>query len=125
MLGSEAFAHVRALRLGPARHVPALADTELGARVERLRVPVDRDVHSGEGGIWGFGPDDIWAAGTAGQVAHWDGGAWRSVRHQPIGAPYLHQFHAVHGSPSAGVFVVGQVLGAEGNHGIIFKHEAQ
>jgi uncharacterized protein (TIGR02996 family) len=43
VLGSEAFLGVRALRLGPARHLSALAGTELGARIERLRVPVDRD----------------------------------------------------------------------------------
>lgn len=43
VLGSEAFPNVRALRLGPARHLSALVGTDLGARIERLRVPVDRD----------------------------------------------------------------------------------
>jgi len=43
VLGGEAFPRVRALRLAPARHVEALAGTALGARIERLRVPVDRD----------------------------------------------------------------------------------
>jgi hypothetical protein len=75
--------------------------------------------------IWGSAPDDIWAAGSAGQIAHWDGSAWHSVRHQTIGAPYLQRFHAIHGSSSGGIWAVGQVLGAEGNHGIIFKRQAQ
>jgi len=43
VLGSEAFPEVRALRLGPARHLASLVGTALGARIERLRVPVDRD----------------------------------------------------------------------------------
>jgi len=81
------------------------------------------DVIGDLGAIWGSDPSDVWAAGSAGQIARWDGSAWRSVRHQQIGAPYLQQFHAIHGS-STSVWAVGQVLGAEGNHGIIYRREA-
>lgn len=37
--------------------------------------------------VWGPAPDDLWAAGSAGSIAHWEGRSWKEVAHQPIGAP--------------------------------------
>jgi hypothetical protein len=27
-------------------------------------------------GLWGFGPNDVWAVGDFGTLAHWDGARW-------------------------------------------------
>jgi hypothetical protein len=70
--------------------------------------------------VWGSAPDDLWGAGGAGAIAHFDGDSWDEVAHQKIGAPYLRQFVAVHGSASGDVWVVGQELGEGGSTGLIW-----
>ncbi|MDF2691943.1 MAG: Type fimbrial biosis protein PilY1, partial [Labilithrix sp.] len=30
--------------------------------------------------IWGSSKDDVWAAGAAGIILHWDGAAWTSIK---------------------------------------------
>jgi hypothetical protein len=72
--------------------------------------------------VWGVGEGDIWAAGSAGQIAHFDGSRLVSVRHQVIGSPYLMTFRAMHGSSANDVWVVGNILGATGNRGVIFHY---
>jgi len=70
--------------------------------------------------VWGNSADDLWAAGGAGSIAHYDGESWDEVAHQKIGAPYLRQFVAVHGTASGDVWVVGQELGEGGSTGLIW-----
>lgn len=72
--------------------------------------------------VWGPAPDDLWAAGGAGSIAHYDGESWDEVAHQKIGAPYLRQFVAIHGTSSTDVWVVGQELGESGSTGLIYRH---
>jgi hypothetical protein len=70
--------------------------------------------------VWGPAPDDLWAAGGAGAIAHYDGESWDQLAHQEIGAPFLRQFVAVHGTSSADVWIVGQELGESGSTGLIY-----
>lgn len=70
--------------------------------------------------VWGTAPDDLWAAGSAGSIARYDGESWDEIGHQKIGAPYLRQFAAVHGTSSADVWVVGQELGENGSTALIW-----
>ncbi|MCA9620589.1 MAG: hypothetical protein KC731_16315 [Myxococcales bacterium] len=64
--------------------------------------------------LWGSSSDDIWGVGTPGGVIHYDGSEWTEEGHQEIGAPYLRQFHAVHGSGQGDVWIVGTELGDGG-----------
>jgi hypothetical protein len=73
--------------------------------------------------VWGATPDDLWAAGSAGSIAHWDGASWNEVTHQEIGAPYLRQFLAIHGSSATDIWAVGQQLGQSGSTGIIYHYQ--
>lgn len=34
---------------------------------------------NGAWGIWGFGPNDVWAAGTRDSLTHWDGVEWTPI----------------------------------------------
>ena len=70
--------------------------------------------------VWGPAPNDLWAAGSAGAIAHYDGRAWRQVTHQPIGAPYLRSFLAVHGTSATDVWAVGRELGQGGSTALIY-----
>lgn len=70
--------------------------------------------------VWGRAPDDLWAAGGAGSIAHFDGDAWDEVAHQEIGAPYLRQFVAVHGTAEGDVYVVGHQLGESGSTPLVW-----
>jgi hypothetical protein len=72
--------------------------------------------------VWGPAPDDLWAAGTAGAIAHFNGTSWTQVAHQPIGAPDLRQFVAVHGTSTTDVWAVGYQLGEGGSTGILYHH---
>lgn len=57
-----------------------------------------------------------------GLIAHYDGHSWQGVTHQPIGAPYLRKFVAVHGTSSGDVWAVGQQLGQGGSTALIYHH---
>jgi hypothetical protein len=72
--------------------------------------------------VWGPAPDDLFAVGSAGAIAHFNGSSWEQLAHQTIGAPYLRQFVAVHGSSSSDVWAVGRQLGEGGSTGIIYHH---
>ena len=61
------------------------------------------------------------AAGSAGAIAHHDGSSWKEVDHQEIGAPYLRQFLAVHGSSADEVWIVGRQLGERGSSALIYR----
>jgi hypothetical protein len=69
--------------------------------------------------VWGTGPDQIWAGGSPGVIARYDG-SWDTITQQQIGAPYLRQMHAVHGSSATDVWVVGTQLGEGGAKGLIY-----
>jgi hypothetical protein len=86
-------------------------------------VELDRDFVGDLGAVWGPAADDLWAVGSAGAIAHFDGDAWHQVAHQRIGAPYLRQFVAVHGSSSTDVWAVGHQLGEGGGAGIVYHYE--
>ncbi|MBT8494421.1 MAG: hypothetical protein KJO07_15300 [Deltaproteobacteria bacterium] len=73
--------------------------------------------------VWGPEPDDLWAAGTAGSVARYNGSSWNEVRHQRIGAPYLQQLVAIHGSSATNIWAVGTQLGEGGGQGLIFRYQ--
>jgi hypothetical protein len=62
------------------------------------------------------------AAGSAGSIAHYDGASWTEVTHQTIGAPYLREFVAVHGSAADDVWAVGRQLGEGGSTPIIWHY---
>lgn len=68
--------------------------------------------------VWGIG-DTIWAAGSPGAIIKFDGD-WESLAMQRIGAPYLQQMVAVHGSSANDVWVVGHQLGEGGSTGLIY-----
>lgn len=72
--------------------------------------------------VWGAAPNDLWGVGTAGSISHYDGTRWREIRHQRIGSPELQLLTAVHGSSSNDVWMVGRVLGANGNGPLVFHH---
>jgi len=35
-------------------------------------------------GIWGFGPNDVWAAGGRDELVHWDGAEWTAVEENDV-----------------------------------------
>lgn len=84
---------------------------------------IDLDAGGGDGQVWGPAPDNLWAAGSAGAIAHYDGDSWTQVAHQRIGAPYLRQFFAVHGTSSTDVWAVGQQLGEGGFTALIYHYQ--
>lgn len=57
-------------------------------------------------GIYGFGPDDIWAVGDAGGlgalITHWDGGAWRTWKLEQY-----ERLFAIWGTSSSNLYAVG------------------
>ena len=73
--------------------------------------------------VWGPSADDVWAAGGAGSIAHYNGTKWTEVTHQKIGAPYLRQFLAIHGSSPTNIWAVGHQLGEGGATPLIFHYE--
>ncbi len=73
--------------------------------------------------VWGPSPDDLWAAGSAGSIAHYNGSKWTELTHQKIGAPYLRQFTAIHGSSSSNIWIVGYQLGEGGSTPQIYRYE--
>jgi hypothetical protein len=75
--------------------------------------------------VWGPAPDDLWGVGGAGSIAHYDGESWDEVAHQDIGAPYLRQLSAVHGSSSEDVWVVGVELGEGGTTPLVYHRGEQ
>ncbi len=86
-------------------------------------VPLSDDFVGDLAAVWGPAPDDLWAAGTAGSIAHYNGSSWKEVTHQKIGAPYLRQFVAVHGSSSSNIWAVGHQLGEGGAKSIVYHYE--
>lgn len=63
----------------------------------------DHDTRAGVlWGLWGSGPEDVFAVGDAGLVLHWDGRCWTS---EPSGTRL--PLHAVCGSAAGTVFAVG------------------
>ena len=52
-------------------------------------------------GVWGSGPNDVWAVGSGGTIIHWDGKDWTST---PTGS--MNTFHAVWGSGPTDVWAV-------------------
>jgi hypothetical protein len=52
-------------------------------------------------GIWGTGPNDVFAVGPMGDVVHWDGRSWFNML-----AP-KHQWNAVWGTSATNVYAVG------------------
>jgi len=64
--------------------------------------------------LWGLAPDDLWGVGTPGGILHYDGTRWSEVAHQQIGAPYLRDFHGVHGSDQGDVWIIGTQMGEDG-----------
>jgi hypothetical protein len=52
-------------------------------------------------GLWGRGPNEVWAVGANGAVIRWDGTAWGTVRRAP------HDVYAVWGSTAGEVWIVG------------------
>lgn len=53
-------------------------------------------------GIWGSAADDIWAAGQAGVVIHWNGTAWT-----PVTSPTTQDLYAIGGSSISNLWFVG------------------
>jgi hypothetical protein len=74
--------------------------------------------------IWGTSSSDIWGVGSFGQIARYSGSRWTSVAAQEIGAPYLQQLVAVHGSSPDDVWIVGHQLGDGGPKGLIYHRSA-
>ncbi|MCK5805605.1 MAG: hypothetical protein KAI66_22425 [Lentisphaeria bacterium] len=70
--------------------------------------------------VWGVAPDDLWFAGDFGEIVHYNGSTFREIDRQALGSPYLKQYHDIHGSSADDVWIVGGVLGAEGNYGVIY-----
>ncbi len=94
------------------------------ARIVDIMVRVERGPGVGLARVvWDPSPDDLWAVGSAGAIAHYDGKSWRQVAHQQIGAPYLRLFLAVHGTSSTDVWAVGQQLGDGGSTGLIYHYQ--
>ncbi|MGB8224629.1 MAG: hypothetical protein WCF10_18710 [Polyangiales bacterium] len=91
-----------------------------GARWETLETS---DFVGDLAAAWGPAPDDLWAAGSAGAIAHYDGNSWTEVAHQEIGAPYLRLFLAMHRTSSTDIWAVGQQLGAGGSTGLIYRYQ--
>jgi hypothetical protein len=54
-------------------------------------------------GLWGSGPNDIWAVGSEGAIIHWNGSAWSSSASGTTG-----QLFDVWGSGPSDVWVVGR-----------------
>ncbi len=69
--------------------------------------------------VWGPAANDLWAAGTAGAIAHWNGSSWAEVAAQKIGSPYLQELVSIHGTSSSDVWVVGHQLGQGGSTPLI------
>jgi hypothetical protein len=70
--------------------------------------------------VWGPSAGELWAAGGAGSISRYDGSGWSELTHQEIGAPYLRQLTAVHGSSSSDVWIIGRQLGEDGVTGLIY-----
>ena len=45
--------------------------------------------------VWGPSPDDLWAVGSAGAIAHYDGNSWRQVALQNLPHGLLTEFRCV------------------------------
>ena len=54
-------------------------------------------------GVWGSGPDDVWAVGDRGTIVHWDGGRWSSI---PSGT--TQRLVSVWGSGPSDIWAVGE-----------------
>jgi hypothetical protein len=54
-------------------------------------------------GLWGFGPDDVWAAGSFDGLSHWNGSTWTAADEEEVEESY----NAVWGSASDHVIAVG------------------
>jgi hypothetical protein len=52
-------------------------------------------------GLWGSGPGDVWAVGSTGQLAHFDGGTWGALPAPTTG------FSGVFGADATDVWAVG------------------
>jgi hypothetical protein len=67
-------------------------------------------IMGGASGLWGFGAGDLWAVGSFGTLAHWDGAGWTDTT--PIdNANFLPGGESVWGAASDDVWAVGD-LGA-------------
>jgi hypothetical protein len=71
---------------------PADAGVEAGpcspAGICRTAIPVDERVSLAS--VWGSGPSDVWAVGTAGTILHYDGAKWEKadLDAQDAGSPF-------------------------------------
>jgi hypothetical protein len=70
---------------------------------EMVESPVTSDLY----GIFGFGPNDIWAVGDASTVLHWDGASWSKVATPFDGATDKPRLLSVWGSSPGDVWIAG------------------
>jgi hypothetical protein len=70
--------------------------------------------------VWGASPGEVWAAGSAGSISRWDGSSWDELAHQEIGAPYLRQWIAMHGSSPDDIWLIGRQLGEGGSKALVY-----
>lgn len=84
---------------------------------------IETDMVGDGSAVWGATPDDLWAVGSPGSFAHWDGDAWEERAHQEIGAPYLRQLVAIHGSSATNIWAVGAELGEGGATPLVFHYD--
>src|SRR6476659_1535743 len=64
------------------------APMDSGASRVRAWSAVNSPTTEGLFGIWGSGPDDVWAVGgsfSKGTIVHWDGSSWSTVPCPPSG----------------------------------------
>lgn len=74
-----------------------------GKKLEIVKSPVVADLR----GVFGFGPDDVWAVGEASTVLHWDGAVWTKLATPFDDASDRPMLHAVWGSSPSDVWIVG------------------
>jgi hypothetical protein len=84
---------------------------------------IETDMVGDGSAVWGASPDDLWAVGSPGSFAHYDGDSWDERAHQDIGAPYLRQLVAIHGSSATNIWAVGAELGEGGSTPLIFHYD--
>lgn len=83
---------------------------------------IETDFVGDASAVWGASPDDLWAVGGAGSMSHYDGDSWEERAHQEIGAPYLQQLVAIHGSSASNIWAIGQELG-EVSRPLIYRYD--
>lgn len=64
-------------------------------------VPTNVSTQYALAAVWGSGPSDVWAVGSGGMTAHWDGAAWKAFE-----TPVKNTFRAVWGTGPTDVWAV-------------------